>query len=67
MTIERFEDIDAWKAGRELTQAIHSVVSGVDFARDFGLRDQIQRTAVSVMANTAEGFDSGSDEEFIRF
>ena len=65
--IERFEDIEAWKAAREIAQQVYSVTRYGDFARDFGLRDQIQCAAVSIMANIAEGFDSGSNKEFIRF
>jgi len=67
MAIERFEDIEAWKAARELTRAIYRVTAQTGFAKDFGLRDQIQRAAVSIMANIAEGFDSNSDDEFTRF
>jgi four helix bundle protein len=66
--IERFEDIDAWKEARELTRRIYGVIhSSNDFVKDFGLRDQVQRSAVSIMANIAEGFDSGSSREFVRF
>ena len=65
--IERFEDIEAWKAAREIAQRVYSVTRFGDFSRDFGLRDQVQRAAVSIMANVAEGFDSGSNKEFIRF
>jgi len=65
--IERFEDIEAWKAAREIAKEVYSVSGSGEFARDFGLRDQVQRAAVSVMANIAEGFDSGSNNEFIRF
>ena len=65
--IERFEDIDAWKAARELTSQIYAVTCEGTFAKDYGLKDQIQRAATSIMANVAEGFDGGSDREFIRF
>ena len=51
MKIERFEDIEAWKAARELTQQVYKAVAHERFARDYGLRDQVQRAAVSVMAN----------------
>ncbi|NOR76846.1 MAG: four helix bundle protein [Methanophagales archaeon] len=64
--IERFEDIEAWKNAREMAQQVYSVTCSGDFARDFGLRDQVQRAAVSIMANIAEGFDGGSNKEFIR-
>jgi len=67
MTIERFEDIDGWKLGRELTRAVYTTASKGTFARDHGLRDQIQRASSLVMHNIAEGFDGGSNAEFIKF
>ena len=65
--IQRFEEIEAWRVARELTRAIYSVTSEGAFSRDFALRDQIRRAAISVMSNIAEGFDSGSKAEFIHF
>ncbi len=65
--IERLEDVEAWQAARALTQDIYRATDADRFARDFGLRDQIHRAAVSVMANIAEGFDAGSRNEFVRF
>jgi len=50
--IEKFEDIEAWQVGRELTRKIYEAARVERFARDFGLRDQVQRAAVSIMANT---------------
>jgi four helix bundle protein len=67
MKIERFEDIEAWKAARELVRDVYQVSRNERFERDFGLRDQVRRAAVSVMANIAEGFDGRSAQEFIRF
>jgi four helix bundle protein len=49
--IERFEDIEAWQKARELSKSIYAVTSSGTFARDFGLRDQIRRAAVSIMSN----------------
>jgi len=66
-TIERFEDIKAWQAARELVLAVYRVSGRGKFEKDFGLRDQIQRASVSVMANIAEGFERSSDREFHRF
>ena len=66
-TIERFEDIKAWQTARNLVSAIYRVTAQGQFAKDFCLRDQIQRASVSVMANIAEGFERGSDREFHRF
>lgn len=65
--IERFEDIEAWQKARELTQQIYAVSNDGAFARDFGLRDQIRRAAVSIMSNIAEGFDRGGNRELIQF
>lgn len=51
MSIEKFEDIDAWKKARQLANDIFSITSKGGLAKDFGLRDQIQRASVSIMAN----------------
>lgn len=67
MKIERFEDIQGWKLGRELANQVYDFTEQNPFCRDFGLRDQIQRTGGSIMHNIAEGFDSGTNPEFIRF
>ena len=67
MKITRFEDIDAWKLGRELSRRVYEVVSGTKFSKDYALRDQICRASVSIMSNIAEGFNAGSNAEFVRF
>ena len=51
MKIERFEELESWKLARELTKVIYSVTKKEKFSKDFGLRDQTQRAAVSIMAN----------------
>lgn len=66
-TITRFEEIEAWQAARELTRLIYSLTEEGRFARDFGLKDQIRRAAVSVMSNIAEGFESQTQPQFIRY
>jgi four helix bundle protein len=65
--IKKFEDILAWQEARKLVRDIYGITREGTFAKDFGLRDQIQRAAVSVMANIAEGFDCESHVEFARF
>jgi four helix bundle protein len=65
--IERFEDIIAWQNARALTKEIYAATKVSPFMKDFGLRDQIQRSSVSTMANIAEGFERGGDKEFIQF
>jgi len=66
-TIKNFEELDSWKKARELAGRVYGLTRKEKFARDFGLRDQIQRAAGSVMHNIAEGFESGTDPEFVRF
>jgi len=65
--IERFEDFIAWQKARELTAKIYKVTGEGAFARDFGLKDQMRRAAVSIMSNIAEGFERGRPSEFHQF
>ena len=67
MKIERFEDIEAWQLARALTHKVYCLTKKADFAKDFGLKHQIQDAAGSAMHNTAEGFDSETNAEFMRF
>lgn len=67
MRLECFEDIESWKAARTLAADVYRLARESELGRDFGLRDQMQRAAVSIMANIAEGFDSRSSPEFVRF
>jgi four helix bundle protein len=67
MFIKHFEDIEAWQSSRILIKKIYLLTRASAFAKDYGLRDQIQRAAVSIMLNIAEGFDSKSNQSFINF
>ncbi len=67
MQIKNFEDLEIWKDARLLTKAVYQLTKDVKFAKDFALRDQIRRAAVSVMSNIAEGFERGGNQEFIQF
>jgi four helix bundle protein len=67
MKIERFEDIKAWQSARVLANLVYDATESGAFAKDFGLRNQIQTAASSAMHNIAEGYESGSDAEFVRF
>ena len=67
MRIERFEDIEAWQLARELTRKVYGLTKKPEFARDYGLKRQIQDAAGSTMHNIAEGFDSETNPEFVRF
>jgi four helix bundle protein len=67
MVAKRFEDLVAWQRARELTMQIYRATSDGPFARDFGLKDQIQRAATSIMSNIAEGFERYRPAEFHQF
>jgi four helix bundle protein len=64
---DKFEDLIAWQKARDLTRAIYKVTAAGSFAKDFGLRDQVRRAAVSVISNLAEGFERGGRAEFHQF
>jgi len=66
-TIKKFEDIEAWQKARELAKTIYDVTAAGKFSRDFGLKDQMRRSAVSILSNIAEGFERGGDKEFVQF
>lgn len=66
-TFRKFEEIEAWKKARQLTQRIYAISDSGRFAKDFGLRDQIRRASVSIMSNIAEGYDRSGTGEFIQF
>jgi len=65
--IKRFEDLEIWQASREIVNKIYKLTFKGEFKRDFSLVDQIRRSAVSVMANIAEGFHRGSNKDFVKF
>jgi four helix bundle protein len=67
MKIERFEDIEAWQLARELTQKVYRLTKKPRLSKDYGLKQQMQEAAGSAMHNIAEGFDSETNAEFIRF
>ncbi|MCH8969058.1 MAG: four helix bundle protein [Planctomycetes bacterium] len=66
-SIRRFEDLIAWQKARELTRAVYQSTGHGAFSQDFGLKRQIQRAAVSVMSNIAEGFERHRPREFHQF
>jgi four helix bundle protein len=64
---KKFEDILAWQKARQATKLVYEITAEGNFARDFGLRDQIRRSSVSIMANISEGYGRRSDKEFSNF
>jgi len=67
MTFKKLEDIDAWKRGCRLAVEIYKLTMEEPIAKDWGLRDQLRRSAVSVPSNIAEGYERNSNREFRRF
>lgn len=67
MLVKNFEELEIWKEARRLTQEIYQLTRDSRFSRDFGLSSQIQRAAISIMSNIAEGFERGGNPEFIQF
>jgi four helix bundle protein len=63
MRIEHFEEIEAWQFARKLTQKVYDLTEHHEFAKDFGLKNQIREAAGSSMHNVAEGFDSETNAE----
>src|SRR5439155_25195316 len=67
MKISRFEDLEIWKQARELTRWVYKLTANGNFSRDYGLKDQMRRASVSIMANIAEGFSRRGDKKFTQF
>ncbi len=66
-TIRRFEEIRVWQTGRELANLVYTLSRCGDFARDFGLKDQMRRAVVSIISNIAEGYESRTQAQFINY
>jgi len=64
MKICNFEDIEAWKLGRELVNKVYYLFTELN---DFAFKNQILRASLSIITNIAEGFDRGSNKEFIQY
>ncbi|MEX0747367.1 MAG: four helix bundle protein [Rhodothermales bacterium] len=67
MSFRSFEDIEAWQNARALAKEIYVVSRLSAFERDFALKDQIRKSAVSILSNIAEGFERDGNAEFIQF
>ena len=65
--VNSFEELEVWKLARVLAGKIHGFASEGDFCKDYGFKDQIQRAAVSIVSNVAEGFERQSTNQFLHF
>ena len=66
-SLNRFEDLECWQEARKLVRQIYEITNRSKFSRDYELKNQIRRSAISVMANTAEGFHRSSNKDFMKF
>lgn len=62
--VQKFEDLTVWQVGVDLSIEVYNVLNN---SRDFGLKNQIQRSAVSIPSNIAEGFERQTNKEFIQY
>lgn len=67
MSKTNFRDLKVYQESKQLAVEIYKLTNNEDLKKDYGLKDQIQRSAVSIPSNIAEGCERGSDKEFIRF
>ena len=66
--VQRFEDLESWKKARLLTTRVYELSNTGTFARDFALRDQMRKAAISIMSCISEGFERESgDKDFRHF
>ena len=66
-SVQKFEDLAVWQEARTLVREVYATTQSGRFVKDFGLRDQGRRAAVSVLSNIAEGFERGGNKEFTHF
>ena len=66
-TIRSFEDLLVWQKAIEFVTQVYLVTNEGEIKRDFGLRDQMRRAAVSIPTNIAEGFERASRKEYLNF
>lgn len=66
-TVTKIEDLLIWQEARILVKGIFVLTNQEKFSKEFALKDQIKRSAISVMSNIAEGFGRGGNKEFVQF
>lgn len=67
-SFKKFEDINSWQKARALNKKTYELTNNNElFKKDFGLRDQMRRSCISISSNIAEGFERETHKEFIRF
>ena len=66
-TVKKFEDLEIWQKARGVIREIYSISSVGEFSKDYGLKDQIRRSSVSIISNISEGFERDGNKEFLQF
>lgn len=66
-TIEKFEELEVWKVSMDLCSDIYRLTNSELFSKDFGLKDQIRRSSVSIPSNISEGYERDSKNQFVYF
>jgi four helix bundle protein len=66
-TIEKFEELEVWKLSMDLCSDIYRLTNSELFSKDFGLKDQIRRSSVSIPSNISEGYERDSKNQFVYF
>lgn len=66
-SIQKLDDIITWQKAKNLSLAIYRVTNSDLFSKDYGLKDQIRRSAVSIASNVAEGYGRNGNKEFVHF
>lgn len=66
-TVRKFEDLRVWQLARDIVSDIYEMTKKPPFAKDFALVDQIRRSAISILSNIAEGFESATDKKFANY
>jgi four helix bundle protein len=67
MTYQRFEDLPVWQEAIGLAEKVYGLTEDAIFQKQYSLRDQLERAAVSVSNNVAEGFERGTTQELLAF
>lgn len=67
MKVNRFEDLEVWQKAMDLVDIIYDFTYKQQFNKDYALKEQIRRAVISIPSNIAEGFERGSNVEFIQF
>lgn len=67
MTVTKYEDLEIWNISIDIALEVYRLTRKQQFSKDFGLRDQVRRAAVSISSNIVEGFERANNNEFIQY